>query len=173
MSYILQATAIGVTPVTTASFTVQAPPAPPVLRTSSPTNRERERGDHAEDQQERQAGRQAYADRLPVHLQYRNELVHHQRLNDLSGADLRSRPRAGGERNKKPAHYQADRWLLAETHVEHYGAGADRHADVHDVQERRPDHPDRHGNQQRGRHLAGRQQRRLHHLPGGRSITLA
>jgi len=29
MNYILQATAIGVTPVTTASFTVQAPPAPP------------------------------------------------------------------------------------------------------------------------------------------------
>ena len=66
----------------------------------------RDRGDHAEDQQERQADRQARADRLPVHLQYRHELVHHQ-LERTTRCRPTSRQGQEGKRIRRQLEFQA------------------------------------------------------------------
>ena len=157
VGYILQASGGGLPPATTNPFTVPAPASPSAApRTADPG---RDRGDHAEDQQERQADRQGYAQRLPVHLQYRNELVHHQRER-LPGADLR--PGHCEERKEKDEGSPAPAGRLhAEIHLEQYGAAADRQAGV---QVRWPDHAGCHAagrNQQRGRSVPQCQRHRL------------
>ena len=151
VGYILQASGGGLTPVATTSFTVQAPP---------PQVQGRDRADLSEEKQQRQADRQARADRLPVHLQYRHEPSHHGLLGELPGADLRTGQGQGWKKICEGVGAPANQLHSELPVVKLCGAVAYRQAGV---QVRRQDHPDRNGNQQRGRRLAG-QQRRLQHL---------